>query len=442
MLISPLLFEEIVRLLTPLPCFESERARRALLLSAGLRDILTTFDCAGKSQEFAPLLLHHLAEYGDIAGEPALFLLLRSVAETVGTDKQRLLHEFETRIVAEQSAESPKPAEKKTALPAPKTSRAGVSKFAVFGMVLLLAIGIGASLVWRDHLPFFEHSRLPLMPKAGETWREPMTGMEFVYVPGGSFLMGQSDTEREQLLHDPGQELYDEYYTNELPRHQVTLDGFWIGKYEVTNAQYRVWRPVHDSRDYQGNTLNDERQPVVWISGQDARNFAEWLTATYRIRHGGDVGFRLPTESQWEYACRAGTTTIRFWGDDAQHACAYASVADMTAKKELSDWDRGIHWCSDNFAVTAPVGSFQPNPFGLYDMLGNVWEWTADEWHDTYRNAPLNGDAWIGGDASSQVMRGGAWYDHPYHARCATRYREPPESLSMYAGLRVVAFRK
>lgn len=436
MRMPPSLFKEIVELLTPLPCFESERARRALLVSAGLRDVLTDVDCAGTPQEFVPLLLHRLLEYGDIDGEPALFLLLRSAAETVGMEKKRLLHAFETRIIAEQNAPLSKHAVAKLGHWMRHRRRILAVSF-VFGVLLCAVI------IYRypEKLLFFGGA-LPLMPNAGDFWREPTTGMEFVYIPNGSFLMGQREEEREQLLHDPGQELYNEYYASELPRHQVTLDGFWLGKYEVTNAQYRVWRPLHDSRDYQGSTLNEDRQPVVWISGNDARDFVEWLTANYRLKHGGGVEFRLPTEAEWEYACRAGTTTSRFWGDGAQAACLYANVADMTAKQRLLDWDRAIHDCNDTFAVTAPVGSFQPNPFGLYDMLGNVWEWTADSWHDTYQNAPQNGAAWTGGDASLQVMRGGAWFEHPPNTRCATRYREPPNAISMYAGLRVVAFRK
>jgi len=436
MRISPSLFKEIVELLKPLSCFENERARRALLVSAGLRDVLTDVDCAGASQEFVPLLLHRLLEYGDIEGEPALFLLLRSVAETVGMEKKRLLHAFEARIITEQTAPLAKSAVV-TLRHWMRHRRRILAASLVFGILLC------AGIVYRysEKLPPFKGS-LPLMPKAGDLWREPTTGMEFVYIPNGSFLMGQREEERQQLLHDPGQELYNEYYASELPRHQVTLAGFWLGKYEVTNAQYRVWRSLHDSLDYQGNTLNDEQQPAVRVSGKDARDFAEWLTTTYRMRHGGGVEFRLPTEAEWEYACRAGTTTSRFWGDDAQQACLYASVADMTAKQQLADWDRAIHSCTDNFSVTAPVGSFQPNPFGLYDMLGNVWEWTADNWHDTYQNAPGNGEAWRDGDASLQIMRGGAWFEHPPHTRCATRYREPPDAHSMYAGLRVVAFRK
>lgn len=437
MRMSPSLFKEIVELLTPLPCVESERARRALLLNARLGDVLTHVDCAGAAQEFVPLLLHRLLEYGDMNGEPALFLLLRSVAETVGAEKQCLLKEFEMRMREEQANLAPISANFR-GMPRSRSFR---EKFIAIS-VILAVMSIGASLFWRDTWPFFSKSRFPFRPQAGDLWREPTTGMEFVYIPNGSFLMGQREEERQQLLHDPGQELYNEYYASELPRHQVTLDGFWLGKYEVTNAQYRVWRPLHDSRDYQGNTLNDDQQPVVWISGNDVRGFAEWLTTTYRLKHGGGVEFRLPTEAEWEYACRAGTTTSRFWGDDARQACLYASVADMTAKQQFADWDRAIHDCNDAFAVTAPVGSFQPNPLGLYDMLGNVWEWTADNWHDTYQNAPENGEAWRDGDASLQIMRGGAWFEHPPNTRCATRYREPPDARSMYAGLRVVAFRK
>ncbi len=154
-------------------------------------------------------------------------------------------------------------------------------------------------------------------PEPGATWTEPVTGMAFVWVPGGCYQMGSNKG--------------DSY---EKPVHQVCLDGFWMGKYEVTNRQFRMFRPGHDSKDYKGVDLNGDNQPAVYVSWNDAKAFIAWLN-----KKGGKT-YSLPTEAQWEYACRAGTVTMRYWGDSERDACVYANVHDETPKKTFD-----FSWC-------------------------------------------------------------------------------------------------
>ena len=255
----------------------------------------------------------------------------------------------------------------------------------------------------------------------GATCTEETTGMEFVYVPGGCFQMGSPKSE-------------DGRSDSEGPQHEVCVKGFWMGKYEVTNAQYRRFKKDHDSQSHEGKSLNGDEQPVIYVSWNDAQAFTAWLTKQ------GRGEFRLPTEAEWEYAARAGAMTACFWGDDPDNACVYANVADQTTVKAFS-WS-GVHNCNDGYAVTAPVGRFQPNAIGLYDMLGNVWEWQSDTWHDTYNGAPNDGSIWGDlDDKKAKVLRGGSWYYLLHSVRSASRRRLAPEIQYGLAGIRVVRLR-
>ncbi len=253
----------------------------------------------------------------------------------------------------------------------------------------------------------------------GSTFTEPVTGMEFVWVPAGCFQMGSPSSES-------GRD------DDEGPVHRVCVDGFWIGKYEVTNAEYRKFKSGYDSGSFKGNSLNGAKQPVVNVSWNDAVAFAKWLS-----RKAGRK-FRLPTEAEWEYACRAGTTTARFWGDGEVSACSFANVNDRTSKKK-----NNFSWpsfdCDDGYAVTAPVGSFRANAFGLYDMLGNVWEWCSDWYGENYYDNSPTQNPQGSGSGSNRVFRGGSWFISPRRVRSASRGRCGPGFRYNRLGFRLVA---
>ena len=234
----------------------------------------------------------------------------------------------------------------------------------------------------------------------GAACAEPTTGMEFVYVPGGCFQMGSTATEIEQ------------------PVHEVCLQGFWMGKYEVTQVQ---WQTV------MGNNpayFKGEDRPVESISWNDAQEFVSNLNVAVETRGRASLQFRLPSEAEWEYAARAGTQTAYSFGDDPNQLGEYA-------------------WFDGNSGVeTHPVGQKRPNAFGLYDMHGNVWEWVADTCYKNYDGAPTDGSAWGSlGDGKPRVLRGGGWYYSPNDCRSAYRYWNPPDFRNYFFGLRVVVAR-
>jgi len=256
-------------------------------------------------------------------------------------------------------------------------------------------------------------------PTANKIWHEPVTGMEFIWLPGGCFEMGSPPTDKEREL-------------DEGPVHTVCLDGFWMGKYEVTNTEFRKFRPNHNSQSFDFHYLNRNNQPVVYVSWIDAKAFARWLTQ----QHRGRYEFRLPTEAEWEYACRAGTKTARFWGNNRENACSYANIADSQAKDNWSYWS--THDCDDGHAVAAPVGSYHFNGFGLHDMLGNVWEWCEDIYsRNAYlkheHNNPVNTKG-----SSSRVYRGGSWSSYVRHCRAAYRLHQKPDNKYYSLGFRLM----
>jgi formylglycine-generating enzyme required for sulfatase activity len=173
---------------------------------------------------------------------------------------------------------------------------------------------------------------------------------------------------------------------------------------------------------------------VTCVDYQDASDYAEWLK--------GKTGkpYRLPTEAEWEYACRAGTKTARFWGDDREGAAAFANVADRSLaailKQEPDPEEFFQH--DDGYPFSSLVGGFRPNQFGLYDMLGNVWEWCRDHWAPNYRNAPKDGTVYTTSDSdASRVLRGAAWSGNPRYVRAGTRDWDDPRIRINDIGFRV-----
>ncbi|CCI36663.1 formylglycine-generating enzyme family protein [Microcystis aeruginosa] len=222
--------------------------------------------------------------------------------------------------------------------------------------------------------------------------------LKMVNLPAGEFLMGSADS-------DPDAKSY------EKPQHQVKVNSFAIGKYPVTQAQYEAVMGTNPSY-----FKNNPQNPVEKVSWNDAQAFCQKLSQIT------GKTYRLPTEAEWEYACRAGTTTRFYFGDDANQLGDYA-------------WYDG-----NSQKTTHPVGQKRPNAWGLHDMIGNVWEWCKDDWHSTHENAPRDGSAWIkNGNDNRSPLRGGSWCLNPNGCRSAFRINfDRRGRLNSFFGFRVV----
>ena len=279
----------------------------------------------------------------------------------------------------------------------------------------------------------------PSLPGRLESAITGKDGAPMVVIPAGSFMMGSPEGEGDKDEH---------------PRHRVYVDGFKLDTFEVTNRRfeqfihatnYRTtaeregkayayteageWKEVSGAnwrKPEGGDTVfvsNPEEHPVVSVSWEDADAYCRWAEK------------RLPTEAEFEYATRAGTDTKYWWGDGQPGSRRVANIADESAKRQYSGWTIMTGY-DDGYARTAPVGSFEANPFGLHDMTGNVWEWTAD-WYDEkyYEKSPERNPK---GPSSGQyrVVRGGSWSLEPIHVRSALRSRDSPTDRFGYIGFR------
>lgn len=253
-------------------------------------------------------------------------------------------------------------------------------------------------------------------PPASAGYIEKSTGMEFVKVPEGCFVMGDT--------HGDGQ-------GDEKPLHEVCIDRFWVGTYEVTNAQYRKFRPDHTSGSYEGNNLNGDSQPVTGVTWFDATEYANWLSQKSGKK------FRLPTEAEWEYVARGSNKGRNYWGDNPEIACKNANGADLTAKQQWKDWTTTE--CSDSYKASSPVGSFQPNAYGVHDIMGNAWEWTKD-WYDAeyYFESPrMNPQGPNSGKL--KIPRGGGWMNASECVRVADRNGFAPDFSILFLGFRLAS---
>jgi formylglycine-generating enzyme required for sulfatase activity len=252
-------------------------------------------------------------------------------------------------------------------------------------------------------------------PQAGPPWQEPLgaeLALEMVPIPAGEFLMGSPEDE-------PGRRI------NEGPQHRVRLAHFSLARTPITQAQWRQvarWQPAAgDPRwerelnpapsYFKGDLPQDDRRPVECVSWFDAQEFCRRLS-----RRTGKT-YTLPSEAQWEYACRAGTTTPYAFG---------ATLSQRQANVGSSG--------------TTEVGSFPANAWGLHDMHGNVWEWCADHWHTNYLGVPDDGSSWIDSNADEyegRLLRGGSWNFYPGYCRSASRDSIHPGSRHDDVGFRV-----
>ena len=272
-------------------------------------------------------------------------------------------------------------------------------------------------------------------------WKDCPECPELVVVPRGSYMMGSPRGEKGR-------------YRNEGPVHRVTLSKpIAVGVYEVTRGEWSVfasetghsagssclmdeggqWKKHSGSGWRNPGFSQEEREPVVCVSWEDTQAYVGWLSK--KTGHA----YRLLSESEWEYAARGGTSTSRYWGERRKGQCRHANGMDQAVKRRYGDWNWIIASCDDGHAHTSTVGSYRPNEYGLYDMLGNVWEWVGDCWHDSYKGAPADGSAWTRGeDCGRRVSRGGSWNYPPRNVRSAKRNGSYSGAKHNGTGFRVV----
>ena len=265
--------------------------------------------------------------------------------------------------------------------------------------------------------------RVVLGHALGSAFRDCPDCPQMVWLPLGEYKMGSSV--------EPGR------FPDEGPAHRVTLrDRLAIGVHEVT---FEEWDACVRGGGCANHRPHDEGwgrgpRPVIHVSWWDAERYLDWLTD----RTG--FTYRLPSEAEWEYAARAGTTTARYWGATESGQCTHANGADAAASRQFDDWT--VASCDDRYAYTARVDDdgFGPNAWGLRHVLGNVSEWTEDCWHESYVGAPADGSAWTVDceDAESRIVRGGNWSSVPRGVRSALRDFEVAGSRSDTVGFRVV----
>jgi len=267
-----------------------------------------------------------------------------------------------------------------------------------------------------------------------------------VEIPAGRFMMGSVPSE---VLHDP----------SEAPRRAVTIQRFALGRTEITRGEFRRFvdstgyvtdaeRNVNSPGcyGYLGATTfrwdarlswrsvgfeQDDRHPVVCVSWRDAMAYVQWLASeTGRA-------YRLPSEAELEYVIRAGTTTAWPWGTSPDRGCSSANYGDRTQARVVPGWAWPTADCDDGLAFTAPVGQLALNEFGLLDVSGNVWEWTADCWNPSHAGAPPQGAARTTGECDKRVLKGGTWTNKPQWLRSATRVGNHVTYRTTIQGLRV-----
>ncbi|TAF52884.1 MAG: hypothetical protein EAZ61_07425 [Oscillatoriales cyanobacterium] len=236
-------------------------------------------------------------------------------------------------------------------------------------------------------------------------------GIEMVAIPGGRFWMGSPDGEA-------GRD------DDESPQHEVSVPDFFLGKFTVTQAQWRAVAQlpqINQNLNANPSKFKGDNRPVERVSWDEAQEFCA------RLSQATGKAYRLPSEAQWEYACRAGSTTPFAFG-----ATLNTDIANYNGNYTYGNGKKGVYR-----KQTVDVGSFPPNAWGLYDMHGNVWEWCEDSWHDNYNGAPTDGTAWIDNSTQNKLVRGGSWGGNPRNCRSALRYYNTRENRFNYIGFRL-----
>ncbi len=263
-----------------------------------------------------------------------------------------------------------------------------------------------------------------------------------VVIAGGSYLMGARPD-------DPRQALGEE----EQPQHRVAISyPLAVGKFEITRTQYAAfardtglsdpeicnahvppsWPKIPGANWHDPGFAQTGNDPAVCVSWDEAVSYTVWLT------HKTGHTYRLLSEAEWEYAARSGTQGQDYWGDSQDSACLYANGPDVSMLDRFPEQaSPETLKCRDGYVYTAPVGSFRPNAFGLYDMMGNVFEWVQDCWFTSYRGAPDNGSPHLEDGCQKRVNRGGSWTDIPTGIRAAHRGHDGHGTRVVDLGFRV-----
>jgi formylglycine-generating enzyme required for sulfatase activity/uncharacterized caspase-like protein len=251
--------------------------------------------------------------------------------------------------------------------------------------------------------------------KSAEVFAEDLGNgvlLEMVKIRSGTFQMGSPK--------DQGND-------DEKPQHSVTVPAFLMGKYPVTQAQWRVVAALPQMKiglNADPANFKGDNRPVEQVSWHEAVEFCQRLSVATGHQ------YRLPSEAEWEYACRAGTMTEFYFGETIT-----TDLAKYNGNETYGTGPKGIYR-----EQTTDVGSFPPNAYGLYDIHGNVWEWCLDHWHDDFREAPTDGSAWVaGGYSDRRLIRGGSWHSNPAYCRAALRYNYDPAARAYNLGFRVVS---
>jgi len=275
-------------------------------------------------------------------------------------------------------------------------------------------------------------SRLTIQRQTQQVWQftedlGTAVNLEMVAIPPGKFLMGSPPDELERR-------------SNEDPQHEVSIESFFMGKYTITQAQWRQvasFPQINRELDPDPSRFKGGDRPVERITWYDAVEFCE------RLSQKTGRSYRLPTEAEWEYACRAinSEAPLIKGGQGGSTPFHFGETISTDLANYDGNYTYGVGKKGIYREETSPVGSFKvANHFGLYDMHGNVWEWCEDEWHENYEGAPTDGTAWTAKNdenSSKKVLRGGSWSYYPFACRSAFRYRDDPDGYFNTVGLRV-----
>jgi formylglycine-generating enzyme required for sulfatase activity len=233
--------------------------------------------------------------------------------------------------------------------------------------------------------------------------------------------MGTGEEEIERLVQK-----YDwNWYRKESPEHEVRVEEFYLGKYPITQKQWKeiaLLEKVERELNPEPSRFKGENRPVERVSWEEAVEFCR------RLRRETGKEYKLPSEAQWEYGCRGGTKTAFSYGETLTEELANYDASATYAEERAGGW----------LGETTEVGKYPANPWGLYDMHGNVWEWCEDEWHENYEGAPQDGKAWEEGNSSMCVLWGGSWDIDSVNCRSAYRFDLVRDDRLNFLGFRVV----